>query len=93
MQFSDVFSQSFHVSYTMDKRIFHMRAYRARGLRYEQDAPAAPCFCGYEGTSFLDAGKNQDIAFPHQFRDVVPMPEDTDAWVRKHGSELLGICR
>jgi hypothetical protein len=59
--------------YFMHEPSFHMAADFRTGLG------------NYKTKAFLDAGKNQNVAFPHQLGRIVPMPENPDAGMRNHG--------
>ena len=72
---------------------FHMAANLGAGLRCQRNTAAAHGFRDHQTKPFFDAGQNQNVALSHQFRHVVPMPEDLHTRMREHRCQFFLVRR
>src|ERR1035441_7409713 len=91
MQHGEMLREHLDFSYRVHQRLFHVPADGARRFGNQENTAATPRFRGDQGTPLLNAGQNENITLPHEFRHVLAVAKDFNGWMGKHGGELLGI--
>ena len=71
------------VSDGMNERIVHVLAKIGADFGYEGNAAAAHGFGTDERETFLNTGKNEDVALSHEFRNVAAMAENAHTGIRE----------